>query len=70
MKDHKTVLETGVQNDFTFCLEPPIEKRNSKLREENPPSTKRKIHFTPKKTRGIFVNFYDTTLPFPLHIKT
>ena len=28
-KSIKTVSETGVQNDFTFCLEPPIEKTNS-----------------------------------------
>ena len=28
-KSIKTDSETGVQNDFTFCLEPPIEKTNS-----------------------------------------
>ena len=28
-KSIKTVSEIGVQNDFTFCLEPPIEKINS-----------------------------------------
>ena len=28
-EDKKTDSETGVQNDFTFCLEPPIEKTNS-----------------------------------------